>query len=85
VVLEGIITLTTEDDFQILMARGDYGTATQAEMKVLDEDVEIAVGLLNAEEADRFSLTGMQRVEEKESPDNTWKWIIGIALIAIGL
>lgn len=85
VVLEGIITLTTEDDFQILMARGDYGTATQAEMKVLDEDVEIAAGLLNAEEADRFGLTAMQQVEEKESPDNTWKWIIGIALIAIGL
>ncbi|MEE8365090.1 MAG: FecR domain-containing protein, partial [Gammaproteobacteria bacterium] len=85
VVLEGIITLTTDDDFQILMARGDYGTATQAEMKVLDEDVEIAAGLLNAEEADRFGLTAMQQVEEKESPDNTWKWIIGIALIAVGL
>ena len=85
VVLEGIITLTTEDDFQILMARGDYGTATQVEMKVLDEDVEIAAGLLNAEEADRFGHTVMQQVEEEEPSDNTWKWIIGIALIAVGL
>ena len=87
VVLEGIITLTTTDDFQILMARGDYGTATQAEMKVLDDDVEIAAGLLDAEEAIRFDHTVMQpqQVEEKKSSDNTWKWIIGIALIAVGL
>ncbi len=87
VVLDGIITLTTEDDFQILMVRGEYGTATQTEMKVLDEDVEIAAGLLDADEANRFDLvvTQQQQVEEEAPSGNVWKWIIGIALLAVGL
>ncbi len=85
VVLDGIITLTTEDDFQILMARGDYGTATQAEMKVLDEDVEIATGLLDADEAIKFDKAVIQQQAEAESSRSIWTWIIGIALIAVGL
>ncbi|MFV2031947.1 MAG: FecR domain-containing protein [Gammaproteobacteria bacterium] len=95
VVLDGLITLTTEDDFQILMARGDYGTATQAEMKVLDDDVEVATGLLDVEESNRFDRTvemdqqqqqqqQQQQVGAEEST-SIWTWIIGIVLLAAGL
>ena len=88
VVLDGIITLTTKDDVQILMARGEYGTATQEEMVVLDDDVVVAAGLLNEDESNRFNNTVIQeqQVEEQEkSSSNLWKWIVGIALIALGL
>ena len=88
VVLEGIITLTTETDVQILIARGDYGTATLVEMKVLDDDVAVATGLLNTDEAIRFDNTVklQQQIESEESSgSDIWKWIIGIALLAVGL
>lgn len=88
VVLEGIITLTTETDVQILIARGEYGTATQVEMKVLDDDVAVAAGLLNNRESIQFDNTVMQRQQietEESSGGGIWKWIIGIALLAAGL
>ena len=50
VVLKGIITLTTEDDVQILMAIGEYGTASREELAVL-EDVTVPSGLLDTEES----------------------------------
>ena len=88
VVLAGIITLTTETDVQILIARGDYGTATLVEMKVLDDNVAVATGLLDTDEAIRFDNTVLlqQQIESEESSGSgIWKWIIGIALLAVGL
>ena len=85
VVLEGAITLTTENDVQILMARGEYGTATKEEMTVFD-DVPAATGLLDVDESGRFERAVMQPQQvELEEPTSIWKWIIGIALIAMGL
>lgn len=87
VVLDGIITLTTKDDVQILMARGEYGTATREEMIVLDDDVVVATGLLNEDESNRFNNTVMQeqQFEEEESSSSLWKWVVGILLLAVGL
>jgi hypothetical protein len=85
VVLEGIITLTTEEDVQILMAIGEYGTASREELVVLEGDA-VPSGLLDTEESTQFNVTIPQQQEKvDESPDNTWKWILGIILIAAGI
>jgi len=85
VVLEGIITLTTEDDVQILMAIGEYGTASREELAVL-EDVTVPSGLLDTEESTQFNVTIPQQQEKTDdSSDNMWKWILGIVLIAVGI
>ena len=85
VVLQGIITLTTEDDVQILMAIGEYGTASQYELAVLD-DVTIPSGLLDTEESTQFNVIVPQQQEKVEdSSDSMWKWILGIILIAAGI
>ncbi len=85
VVLQGIITLTTEDDVQILMAIGEYGTASRDELAVLD-DVTIPSGLLDTEESTQFNVIVPQQQEKVEdSSDSMWKWILGIILIAAGI
>jgi len=86
VVLEGIITLTTEDDVQILMAVGEYGTASREELIVLN-DVAVPSGLLDSEESTQFNITIPQQQEKvDDSSDNgVWKWILGILLIAAGI
>lgn len=85
VVLKGIITLTTEDDVQILMAIGEYGTASREELAVL-EDVTVPSGLLDTEESTQFNVTIPQQQEKVEgSSDSMWKWILGIILIAAGI
>jgi hypothetical protein len=86
VVLEGIITLTTEDDVQILMAVGEYGTASSEELVVLN-DVAVPSGLLDSEESTQFNITIPQQQEKAdESSDNSmWGWILGILLIAAGI
>ena len=85
VVLKGIITLTTEDDVQILMAIGEYGTASRDELAVLD-DVAVPSGLLDTEESTQFNVTIPQQQEKVEdSSDSMWKWILGIILIAAGI
>lgn len=85
VVLEGIITLTSEDDIQILMAVGEYGTASREELAVL-EDVTVPSGLLDTEESTQFNVTIPQQQEKADdSSDNMWKWILGIILIAVGI
>jgi hypothetical protein len=84
VVLEGAITLTTEEEVQILMASGDYGTATLEEL-ILEETKTIPSGFLDSEEARKFDVTIAQRLEQEKESSNTWMWIAGILLLVIGL
>ena len=87
-VLKGIITLTTEEEVQILMAVGEYGTASHEELVVLN-DVAVPSGLLDSEEATQFNNTvpapqQSEKIEESSS-SNVWAWILGIILIAAGI
>ena len=87
VVLDGIITLTNEEDKQILIAIGEYGTAFREELVILD-DVTVPPGLLNSEESTQYNTTQQQMVktDEPSTPGiNVWAWIIGIILIVVGL
>ena len=86
VVLKGIITLTTEEDVQILMAVGEYGTASREELVVLN-DVEVPSGLLDSEEATQFNITIPQQQEkaDESSSNSVWGWILGILLIGAGI
>lgn len=84
VVLEGIITLTTEDDIQILMAMGEYGTATHEELVVQDES-EVPTGLLDSGESTQFNVTIPQQKEAGASSKSIWKWILGIILIGAAI
>ncbi len=81
-VLDGVITLTTDDDVQILMAMGEYGTAT-AETITLEREVPVPIGFLDADEAGQFdAMTVPEPAEEATSP---WIWILGVLLLAAGL
>lgn len=86
VVLDGAISLTSDDEVQILMALGEYGTATAEELKV-EEDATVPVGFLDEEEAHKFNVTIPAQLAEREeeSSSNTWLWIVGILLLAVGL
>ncbi len=85
VVLEGAITLTTDDEVQILMAIGEYGTASTEFLKIEDE-AQIPVGFLDAEELHKFNVTIPQKLEKvSKEESNTWKWVLGILLLAVGL
>jgi hypothetical protein len=87
VVLNGAITMTTREDVQILMATGEYGTASRQELVVLD-DATIPPGLLDSEESTQFVTTAQQMDKADESSSRTkhmWAWILGILLIAVGL
>ena len=64
VVLEGAITLTTDEEVQILMAMGEYGTATP-ETLVIEEEVTPPVGFLNQEETQKFNVTLPQKTEAR--------------------
>jgi hypothetical protein len=73
VVLQGAITLTTEEEVQILMAMGEYGTAT-TETLVIEEETQ------------QFNVTVPQKMEAKEEKSaKAWPWILGVLLLAIGL
>ena len=85
VVLDGIITLTTEEETQILMAVGEYGTASSDELVILDE-VPVPQGLLDAEESKQFNITIPQRMKEeadKAESSSAWVWILGLLLLAL--
>ena len=86
VVLEGIITLTNEKEMQILMATGEYGTASTEELAILDE-VPVPQGMLDADESKRFNITIPQQLEEEvekeESSSSAWPWILGLLLLAL--
>ena len=85
VVLDGAITLTTDEEVQILMAMGEYGTAT-TENLLIEEDVEVPLGFLDQQETQQFNATvePVAVVEEEES-SNTWMWVVGLLLLAVGL
>lgn len=86
VVLDGIITLTTEEETQILMAIGEYGTASREELVVLDQ-TPVPGGMLDSEESDRFNVTIPKQLEEKtieeEESGSGWAWLLGLLLLAL--
>jgi len=86
VVLKGAITLTTDKDVQILMAMGEYGTATP-EVLVVEEEKPVPAGFLDAEESQIFNATIPQQVEQEpeEETSNSWMWVVGVLLLAVGL
>lgn len=85
VVLEGAITLTTDDEVQILMAMGEYGTATPDKL-LIEEAVPVPAGFLDQEEAQQFDSSKQQRVENSDGDSSgAWKWILGILLLAVAL
>ena len=86
VVLKGAITLTSDKDVQILMAMGEYGTATP-EVLIVEEEKPVPAGFLDAEESQMFNLTIPQQVEQEqeEETSNSWMWVVGALLLAVGL
>lgn len=86
VVLKGVITLTTDQDVQILMAIGEYGTASTDELKV-HESKPVPVGMLDAEEDYQFNVTipkqkALERKKGEESSNsNSWLWLLGLLLL----
>ena len=84
VVLDGAISLTSDDDVQILMALGEYGTATADELRV-EDDAPVPAGFLDEDEAHKFNVTIPQRLAEEEDSSSTWLWVLGILLLAVGL
>ena len=84
VVLEGAITLTTDEQLQIPMAPGEYGTATP-ETLVQEASKPVPAGFLDSEETNRFDATNPQRLEQDKESSNTWMWIAGILLLVVGL
>jgi hypothetical protein len=85
VVLEGVITLTTDEDVQILMAMGEYGTATP-EVLVVEETKPVPAGLLDDEESEMFNVTiSQQAAQQEKETSSSWMWIVGVLLLAVGL
>jgi hypothetical protein len=90
VVLDGMITLTGDDsDSQILVAMGEYATATP-EVLVLEEEKPIPAGFLDAGESQMLNVTTVQQVEQQVEPQeeetsNWWLWVVGVLLLAVGL
>ena len=85
VVLDGAITLTTDEEVQILMAMGEYGTATTETLQV-EEEPELPAGFLDQQETQQFNSTVQQvAAADEEESSNTWMWIVGLLLLAVGL
>lgn len=86
VVLKGAITLTTDKDVQILMAMGEYGTATP-EALIVEEEKPVPAGFLDAEESQMFNVSIPQQVEQEqeEETSSSWMWVVGVLLLAVGL
>ena len=84
VVLEGSITLTGKDGFQVLMAAGEYATATPQVLTLEDTRV-LPTGFLDEQEARKFNPAKAQKVEQEEESPRTWMWIVGILLLVVGL
>ena len=84
VVLEGAITLTTDKEVLILLARGEYGTATP-EVLVIEEEESVPAGFLDAEESQTFNVAIAQQAEQEEETSNSWMWVVGVLLLAVGL
>ena len=82
-VMAGSITLTSEDGVQVLIAPGEYATATAAVI-ALENKQAVPLGFLDTQEAQKFRPVAQQPEEEKES-SNGWMWIVGILLLVVGL
>ena len=83
VVLAGSITLTSEDQMQVLLAAGEYAIAT-AQALVVENKKTLPVGFLDAQEAQKFGSVSQQPEQDEES-SNSWMWIVGILLLVVGL
>lgn len=85
VVLEGAITLSTDDDVRILMAMGEYGTATPDAL-VLEKEAPVPAGFLDTEEVQTFNKVEMPKAQsEEQSSSSPWVWIVGLLLLAVGI
>lgn len=84
VVLEGMITLTSEEDTKILMAMGEYGTASSDELVII-ESAAVPTGMLNQEESTQFNVTIPKLLEEQKQEEGSsgWPWLLGIILLAL--
>lgn len=84
VVMEGMITLSSDEDTKILMAMGEYGTASSDEL-LLIESAAVPAGMLNEEESTQFNITIPQQLEEQKSEEGSsgWPWLLGIILLAL--
>ncbi len=85
-VLEGTITLTTNDEVQVLMAMGNYGTATQ-EILIIEDEAPVPAGFLDADEAQVFNNTTSQQQapQDDQSSNSAWMWVVGLLLLAAGI
>jgi hypothetical protein len=85
VVLEGIITLTNDEETQILMAIGEYGTAS-GELLAVQDEVPVPEGMLDAEETTRFNITIPKQIEQEEAAkeesggSSGWAWSLLLLL-----
>ena len=85
VVLKGAITLSTDDDVRILMAMGEYGTATP-DVLALEEEAPVPAGFLDTEEVQIFNEAEIQKTQpEEQSSSSSWAWIVGLLLLAAGI
>ena len=84
-VLDGAITLSTDDDVRILMAMGEYATATP-DVVMLEEEAPVPVGFLDTDEVQSFSKVEMPKSQpEEQSSGSPWIWILGLLLLAAGI
>jgi hypothetical protein len=86
VVLKGAISLTNDEEVQILMAMGEYGTATPETLSIEDEK-QLPVGFLDVDESQIFNTTIPQQVEQQQEEEvsYSWMWIVGALLLVVGL
>ena len=86
VVLKGAITLTNDEEVQILMAMGEYGTVTPEALNIEDEK-QVPAGFLDADEAQIFnaSIPPQQVEQQEEETSSSWMWVVGVLLLAVGL
>ena len=85
VVLKGAISVSTDDDIRILMAMGEYGTATP-EVLVIEDEAPVPAGLLDTDEVQSFSKVEMPKSQaEEQSSASPWVWIIGLLMLAVGI
>ena len=85
VVLDGAISLTTDDQARILLAKGEYATASPDSLAVEDR-AKVPLGFLNIDESRQFDASAQQRAQNVEQESaGAWKWILGIMLLAVAL
>ncbi len=85
VVLKGAITLSRDEDVRILMAMGEYGTATPDAL-VLEEEAPVPVGFLDTEEVQIFNKVEIPKAQpEEQTSSSPWVWIVGLLLLAVGI